>query len=72
MKPNRIDRNLLRPLKILKNNLGGELFFDNTMRTIYATDASVYREFPLAVAIPKNDNDGSNNKTFAFRVFSLF
>lgn len=57
MKPNRIDRNLLRPLNILKNNLDGELFIDQTMRTIYATDASVYREFPLAVAIPKNDND---------------
>jgi FAD/FMN-containing dehydrogenase len=27
------------------------------MRTLYATDASAYREMPLAVAIPKNKED---------------
>src|SRR6478736_6270033 len=27
------------------------------MRTLYATDASAYREMPLAVAIPKSKND---------------
>lgn len=35
----------------------GEFHTDDTMRTLYATDASAYREMPLAVAIPKNDND---------------
>ncbi|HYY28103.1 MAG TPA: FAD-binding oxidoreductase, partial [Chthoniobacterales bacterium] len=34
-----------------------ELFFDATMRTLYATDASVYREMPQAVALPKTEGD---------------
>ena len=44
-------------LKRLAGNLEGELFFDKTMRTLYATDASAYRELPLAVAIPKTEKD---------------
>jgi FAD/FMN-containing dehydrogenase/Fe-S oxidoreductase len=44
-------------LKQLAKQLDGELFFDITMRTLYATDASAYREMPLAVAIPKNTAD---------------
>ena len=41
----------------LKERLAGELFTDKLERIIYATDASVYRELPLAVAIPKDKND---------------
>lgn len=33
----------------------GELFLDNLHKTIYSTDASVYRKIPLAVAYPKTD-----------------
>jgi len=44
-------------LKRLAAQLEGELFFDKTMRTLYATDASAYREMPLAVAIPRNIGD---------------
>jgi FAD/FMN-containing dehydrogenase/Fe-S oxidoreductase len=44
-------------LKQLAKQLSGDLFFDKTMRTLYATDASAYREMPLAVAIPKNTED---------------
>ena len=44
-------------LQSLGNNLIGELFFDNLHKTIYATDASVYRKIPLAVAYPKNVAD---------------
>jgi FAD/FMN-containing dehydrogenase/Fe-S oxidoreductase len=44
-------------LKALAKELQGELFYDKTIRTLYATDASAYRELPLAVAIPKSDND---------------
>src|SRR6187399_467532 len=40
-------------LKQLERQLEGDLFYDITMRTLYATDASAYREMPLAVAIPK-------------------
>ncbi len=44
-------------LNILRASLEGELYYDRTMRTIYATDASVYRELPLAVALPKHKED---------------
>ncbi len=44
-------------LKKLSENLEGELYFDTTMRTLYATDASAYREMPLAVAMPKGIPD---------------
>ncbi len=44
-------------LQLLSEQLEGDLFFDTTMRTLYATDASAYREMPLAVAIPKNKTD---------------
>ena len=37
--------------------MDGELFADDTMRKLYATDASAYRELPLAVALPKNRDD---------------
>ncbi len=41
----------------LKRDLEGELYTDRTTRKVYATDASAYREIPIAVAIPKNDSD---------------
>ncbi len=44
-------------LQALASQLEGELFFDNTMRILYATDASAYREMPLAVCIPKSKSD---------------
>lgn len=47
----------LSALKALAGNLTGELLYDNTIRTLYATDASAYRELPLAVAIPFDTAD---------------
>ncbi|MBG7613246.1 FAD-binding protein [Polaribacter sp. BAL334] len=44
-------------LENLHNSLEGKLLFDQLHKTIYATDASVYRKIPLAVAFPKNEND---------------
>jgi FAD/FMN-containing dehydrogenase/Fe-S oxidoreductase len=44
-------------LKKLASTLKGELYYDNTMRILYATDASAYREMPLAVAIPEDEAD---------------
>jgi FAD/FMN-containing dehydrogenase/Fe-S oxidoreductase len=41
----------------LKKDLEGALFTDEVTRRLYATDASAYREIPIAVAIPKSDND---------------
>ncbi|MEP7258138.1 MAG: FAD-binding oxidoreductase, partial [Flavitalea sp.] len=44
-------------LKTLAKDLEGDLYDDDTMRILYATDASAYREMPMAVAIPKTEND---------------
>lgn len=41
----------------LKARLQGELAVDLLHRVIYATDASVYRKLPLAVAYPKSVDD---------------
>lgn len=52
---------MLRPntksLKSLSKQLEGTLHYDDLMKTLYATDASVYRMLPLAVAYPKNKED---------------
>ena len=44
-------------LKMLTSQLEGDLFTDFSMRLMYATDASVYREIPLAVIRPRNAED---------------
>ena len=44
-------------LKTLHNSLSGDVLFDNLHKTLYATDASVYRKIPLAVAFPKDQKD---------------
>lgn len=44
-------------LKDLSQNLKGELLFDDLSKALYATDGSVYRILPLAVAYPKNAED---------------
>jgi FAD/FMN-containing dehydrogenase/Fe-S oxidoreductase len=44
-------------LQALAQSLQGDFHYDTTMRTLYATDASAYREMPLAVAIPKTEED---------------
>lgn len=48
---------MLAKLEELKQKLEGDFFTDRTMRTLYATDASVYREMPMAVARPKSVDD---------------
>ncbi|MEY3060506.1 MAG: hypothetical protein RL000_1858 [Bacteroidota bacterium] len=48
---------MIEKLRKLARDLEGDLFYDKTMRTLYATDASAYRELPLAVAIPKSEID---------------
>ncbi|MEM9920875.1 MAG: FAD-linked oxidase C-terminal domain-containing protein [Bacteroidota bacterium] len=48
---------MIHHLEQLSHQLDGELHFDQLMRVLYATDASVYRELPLAVALPKHEAD---------------
>jgi FAD/FMN-containing dehydrogenase/Fe-S oxidoreductase len=45
--------------------LDGELYTDETTRILYATDASAYREVPLAVAVPKSTEDLKKLISFA-------
>ena len=52
-------------LRQLAAQLEGVLYDDVTMRTLYATDASAYREMPLAVAIPKSKADIAKLIAFA-------
>ncbi|TAE47782.1 MAG: FAD-binding oxidoreductase, partial [Bacteroidetes bacterium] len=44
-------------LTILSASMEGELHTGETMRRLYATDASIYREMPIAVAIPRHKED---------------
>lgn len=46
-----------KALKSLKKKLSGTLFYDDLHKSLYATDASVYRKIPTAVAYPKNKKD---------------
>ena len=53
---------MLRPvltdkLNHLKNQLDGDLYTDYSMRLQYATDASAYREIPLAITRPRTKED---------------
>lgn len=43
--------------RALKDSLHGELYTDDTTRRLYATDASAYREIPVAVAFPRDTGD---------------
>ena len=44
-------------LEKLNQALSGTVLFDDLHKTIYATDASVYRKIPLAVAFPEDEKD---------------
>jgi len=49
----------------LAKELEGEFYLDDTIRTLYATDASAYREMPIAVAVPKTTEDIKKLISFA-------
>ena len=49
-----MDNNLLAKLR---ENLEGDVQFDDLTKTLYATDASVYRKIPLGAAFPKSVED---------------
>ncbi len=52
-------------LQHLSHLIEGELLTDNSAKISYATDASVYYERPVAVAIPKNVSDIEKLVVFA-------
>ncbi|MDQ7817272.1 MAG: FAD-linked oxidase C-terminal domain-containing protein [Melioribacteraceae bacterium] len=47
----------IQKLERLKDKFEGEILFDELSKVIYATDASVYREKPFSVVLPKNKED---------------
>ena len=49
----------------LESTLEGDLFLDNIQRILYSTDASQYREMPLAVTRPKSKEDIKKILAFA-------
>ncbi|MGV6846320.1 MAG: FAD-binding and (Fe-S)-binding domain-containing protein [Lutibacter sp.] len=51
----------------LKIQLEGEIFTDNLHKSIYATDASVYKKIPLGVVYPKNESDIKKCILFAYK-----
>lgn len=53
------------PWSQLAGSLDGEIRPDEVSRILYATDASVYREVPLAVAFPKHEEDVRRLVSFA-------
>lgn len=52
-------------LSTLKKSFDGEIFTDKPTRLMYATDASAYRELPVAVVYPKTKSDIINLIHFA-------
>jgi FAD/FMN-containing dehydrogenase/Fe-S oxidoreductase len=56
MQPNE-SNTIFSHLDSLGKSLDGDLSYDTVTKTIYATDASVYKEFPLAVIWPKGVSD---------------
>lgn len=52
-----VKNSITAQLQTLRSQLAGELLTDESTRLIYATDASAYREKPVAVAFPANTAD---------------
>ena len=49
----------------LSQSIDGDLYSDKTHRIIYSTDASSYRELPLAVILPRHKEDVKKVLSFA-------
>ena len=65
-------RPTLLQFNALRADFAGELYYDTSttheaMRRLYATDASVYQELPLAVALPRHTEDIKRLIAFAAR-----
>jgi FAD/FMN-containing dehydrogenase/Fe-S oxidoreductase len=58
---------MINKLNNLKSELKGDLYTDYKTRVLYSTDASAYREIPLAVARPKDKSDLIKLIQFAYR-----
>lgn len=50
-------KEIIASLQKLSTHFQGDIKTDNATRLMYATDASAYREIPIAVVYPMNNND---------------
>ncbi|MFW6370691.1 MAG: FAD-binding and (Fe-S)-binding domain-containing protein, partial [Bacteroidota bacterium] len=50
---------------LLRNEIEGDVYTDDVNRKIYSTDASAYKELPIAVVRPKTKNDIKRLISFA-------
>jgi len=51
------NKNIQTDLEQITDRFSGDISVDHTTRILYATDASVYRQIPMAVTRPKNKHD---------------
>ena len=51
----------------LKEAIKGDVSFDDFTRGIYATDASIYQIMPVAVVLPKDEQDVINSVKTALK-----
>jgi FAD/FMN-containing dehydrogenase/Fe-S oxidoreductase len=56
---------MTQSLTQLAQSLSGDLHSDELMRKLYATDGSIYKAYPLAVALPKSVEDLQKLVAFA-------
>jgi FAD/FMN-containing dehydrogenase/Fe-S oxidoreductase len=52
-----MDNASVKYLEKLKSEFKGDILLDELSKVVYATDASVYREMPIAVVLPKDKED---------------
>lgn len=60
-----ISGTIVETFKILASRIDGDVFYDLPTRLMYATDASVYRELPLAIVRPRHEKDIKTLVSFA-------
>ncbi|MCD4773726.1 MAG: FAD-binding protein [Bacteroidales bacterium] len=56
---------IIYKIQIFEREIKGDIFTDKSSRLIYATDASAYREVPLAIIRPKDKSDIKKIISFA-------
>lgn len=58
---------MYQALAQLSGQLEGELHYDNLHRTLYATDGSIYKAYPMGVALPRSVADLKKLIAFAHK-----
>lgn len=62
---------IFQKMDFTKMNIVGEVKTDLLHRILYSTDASAYREMPLAVAFPKDETDVQEIVRYASKIILI-